>query len=525
MEWMTHFHFLRPEWLLLQILALMLIIKGRFLVSESRHWSRLISKSMQPHMLLPVKGSAKLSLRQWSGIVLSLASLALAGPTWDRAIPDGFEQEGIVFVVIDSRVSMDIDDIKPNRLQHSKHKLASLAQQQPNLQFSIFAYADTAHQVTPPSNDWFFHDLYLQGLSSRVMPMVRNTPVSGLESALKQVDAALEDSALPGSVLLITSHLTDEETQIVRLFNNNKNIQVWAVGTAEGGVADATVVRRMGRMVETQLSVDNFRSLQRRGVPTTLMEIGDDDLHDITSRLNHNLKQSLTGHPELLWVDFGRYLSLLLLPALLFWFRDGVRLLSLAFLLIVVTPDAEASWDWFFTPDQQGQIAFNRGHYGKAANFYDNPYLKGVAYYQQGDWLHALNQFNQVDTDEAKHYMALSYAGLKYWDEALEILELLHESYPEDETIAANYQAVTEVIGILEKQRQQRLDDQTMKMDRDEADGFVHTELAEQGIDATLDISDNMVNPQSWLEGLEMTPEQLLRNRFQQEATEGLRNE
>ena len=525
MEWMTNFHFLRPEWLILQVLALVLIIKGRSVMNESRHWSRLISKPMQPHILLPVKGTAKLSLRQWSGIVLGIASLALAGPTWEREIPDGFEQEGVVFVVIDSRVSMDIDDIKPSRLQHSKHKLAMLAQQQPNLQFSIFAYADTAHQVTPPSDDWVFHDLYLQGLSSIVMPVVRNTPMTGLESALKQVDTALEDSVIPGSVLLITSHLTDRETEVVRQFHNSKNIQVWAVGTAEGGVADTAAVRRAGQLVETRLSVDNFRNLQRRGVPTVLMETGNDDLHEITSRLAHNLKQSLSDHPELLWADYGRYLTLLLVPVLLFWFRNGVRLLSLMFILAMAAPEAEASWDWFFTPDQQGQIAMNRGNYGKAASLYSTPYLKGVAYYQNGDWLHALTWFDQVDTDEARHYMALSYAQLKYWDEAFELLEALFESHPEDELITANYHSVAEVMAVLEKQRRQRLDDLDMKMDRDEADGFVHSELAEQGIDATLDVSDNMVNPQSWLEGLEMTPEQLLRNRFQLEAAEGLRNE
>ena len=522
MEWMTDFHFLRPGWLLLLVLALVLILSGRSQNSERRHWSRLIHKAMQPHMLLPVAGSARLSLQQWAGIVLALAGMALAGPTWHRELPDGFEQEGVVFVVLDSRVSMDIDDIKPTRLQHSKQKLAKLAQQQPNLQFSIYAYADTAHQVTPASSDWVFHDLYLQGLSSSVMPTQRNAQTPGLALALNQVSEALQRSDIPGSVLLITSHLTEQKADVVRQFSSDYGIQVWATGTAEGGNMPMA-----GRLVETRMSVESFRFLQRRGVPTVLMETGDEDLYEIASRLERNLNRSQIEHPEFLWADYGRYLVLLLLPALLFWFRKGVRLLALMFIFVGGAPEAEASWDWFFTPDQQGQIAFNRGDYDKAASLYSDTYMKGVAYYQQGDWLQALQQFNRIETDEARHYAArhyaaLSYAQLKYWDEAFEILTVLVQSYPEDEVISANYQAVAEVMATLEKYRLQRLDDQElMDQGRDDADGFVESELAEQGIDAELEVSAGMVNPESWLEGLEMTPEQLLRSRFQQEALEG----
>ncbi|MGI9276291.1 MAG: VWA domain-containing protein [Endozoicomonas sp.] len=516
MEWMTDFHFLRPGWLLLLIPALVLILSGRSRNSERKHWSRLIHKAMQPHMLLPVAGSARLSIQQWAGMVLVLGSMALAGPTWHRELPEGFEQEGVVYIVFDSRVSMDVDDIKPTRFQHSKQKLTTLAQQQPNLQFSIYAYADTAHQVTPASSDWVFHDLYLQGLSSSVMPVQRNEEASGLAIALDKINDAMQHSDIPGSVILITSHLTEQEATVVRQFASRHGIQVWATGTAEGAS-----MKIAGRLIETRMSVESFRKLQRQGVPTVLMETGDEDLHEISSRLEHNLNRSQTDNPEFLWADYGRYLAVLLLPALLFWFRKGVRLLALMVIVVAGTPEAEASWDWFFTSDQQAQVAFNRGNYAKAASLYSDHYKKGVAYYQQGDWLQALQHLDLVDTDKAIHFKALSYAQLKYWDEAFEILAVLVQSHPEDKVINANYQAVAEVMAVLEKYRKQRLNDQElMDEGRDDADGFVQSELAEQGIDAKLEVSNGMVNPQNWLEGLEMTPEQLLRSRFQQEVIE-----
>ncbi|WP_354009606.1 VWA domain-containing protein [Endozoicomonas lisbonensis] len=513
---MTDFHFLRPGWLLLLLPALILIIKGSNRNSERRHWSRLIHRAMQPHMLLSMAGSARLSVQQWSGIVLVVASSALAGPSWHRELPEGFEQEGVVYVVLDSRASMNVDDIKPTRLQHSKYKLVTLAQQLPNLQFSIYAYADTAHQVTPASSDWVFHDLYLQGLSSSVMP-VRLSGTSALSSALDQVSEAMQHNDIPGSVLLITSHLTEQEVTVVRQFASGHGIQIWATGTAEGASLQTT-----NRLVETQMSVDSFRTLQRQGVPTVLMETNDNDLQVISARLTHNLIRSQVDNPEFLWADYGRYLVLLLLPALSFWFRKGVRLLALVILFATGTPEAEASRDWFFTPDQQGQMAFNRGDYARAASLYSDHYLKGVAYYQAGDWLPALQQFGQVDTHESRHFKALSYAQLKYWDEAYELLAELVQSHPEDALISANYQAVAEVMVTLEKYRKQRLDDQAL-MDRgeDEADGFVESELAEHGIDATLEVPGGLLNPLNWLEGLEMTPEQLLRNRFQHEVSAG----
>lgn len=57
----------------------------------------------------------------------------------------------------------------------------------------------------------------------------------------------------------------------------------------------------------------------------------------------------------------------------------------------------------WFTVDQQGQRAFDRGEYTEAANLFQDPIRQGVAWYRAGEFKKAAQAFAYRDTPEANY--------------------------------------------------------------------------------------------------------------------------
>jgi len=57
----------------------------------------------------------------------------------------------------------------------------------------------------------------------------------------------------------------------------------------------------------------------------------------------------------------------------------------------------------WLTVDQQGQVAFDRGEYVKAANLFQDPMRQGVAWYRAGEFKKAAQAFAYRDTPEANY--------------------------------------------------------------------------------------------------------------------------
>lgn len=64
-----------------------------------------------------------------------------------------------------------------------------------------------------------------------------------------------------------------------------------------------------------------------------------------------------------------------------------------------LNPFSAAFW---FTPDQLGDQLMRRGAFAKAAQSYDDPLRKGIAFYRAGDFKAAARTFSPIDTPEGQ---------------------------------------------------------------------------------------------------------------------------
>ena len=73
----------------------------------------------------------------------------------------------------------------------------------------------------------------------------------------------------------------------------------------------------------------------------------------------------------------------------------------------------------WFTPDQQGQRAFDRGDFAAAANAFQDPFRQGVAWYRAGEFEKSAQAFARRDSAEADFNQGNAWLMLGKYDTAI----------------------------------------------------------------------------------------------------------
>jgi Ca-activated chloride channel family protein len=101
-------------------------------------------------------------------------------------------------------------------------------------------------------------------------------------------------------------------------------------------------------------------------------------------------------------------------------------LFALSLTLALVTNAHAVFVDWWLTPDQQARILFERGEFAQAAQRFEDPLWKGLAYYASEDFASAASWFAQIDSAYGRFYVGNAFAqqdrlaeALAAYDEAL----------------------------------------------------------------------------------------------------------
>ncbi|MCJ7815499.1 MAG: tetratricopeptide repeat protein [Xanthomonadales bacterium] len=101
-----------------------------------------------------------------------------------------------------------------------------------------------------------------------------------------------------------------------------------------------------------------------------------------------------------------------------------VGIFLVAFLLLWPGVVSVEGWaDWWLTADQQGQRLFRQERYLEAAEVFETPEYKGVAFFRGGDFESAASVFGRLRTPEAAYNRGNSVLMLGRYDEAIQAYE------------------------------------------------------------------------------------------------------
>ncbi len=431
-KFFTDFHFIRPWWLLALPLGLILLAGFKRREPGRSQWHKVCDQHLLEQLLV---GEGRVGRKRIYGALLSmliLATLALAGPTWER-LPQPLYQaaEGRV-IVLDLSMSMAATDISPSRLTRARYKAIDLIKAGAGIEQGLVVFAGDSFIVAPLTDDRATLLNLLPTLNTDTVPVAGSRADRGLKKALELLQRA---TITRGQIILIADDADQETVAIAKKIKQaGHRIDVIAVGTKTGApiaLPDGGYLKNSrGEIV---VPVPNFAALEKvastgGGSYLTIdsRESAFRHLNQLQTLFPKEQKESkFTGDQ---WRDRGPWLLIPLLLLAALSFRKGWLLLVLFTLLPPQTASAFTFKDLWQRPEQQAAKAFNENNYKQAANLSPDPDWRAAALYRAGKFKEAAAALASRDSS-LSHYNrgnALAKSGdlkqaLAAYDKALAI--------------------------------------------------------------------------------------------------------
>ncbi len=205
-------------------------------------------------------------------IALALLLLALARPQWGSE-KHKVERRGIdMMFVVDTSLSMLVEDLKPSRIRKTKLTLRSFIQRLKGDRVGLVAFAGSSFLQTPMTLDYGAFNLFLDALDVGLLP----DPGSAVGDAIERAVAAFPDTGRKNRVIVLFSDGEFHDQGLPRAIDlcRKKGVRVYAVGmgTLNGQPiplrADKTQIvaykkDRSGQVVISKLDEQNLERLAR----------------------------------------------------------------------------------------------------------------------------------------------------------------------------------------------------------------------------------------------------------------------
>jgi Ca-activated chloride channel family protein len=431
------FHFLRPSWLLAIIPVALVAGAAMRSATRSSAWRRVVDAHLLRHLLLADSGPARrwpIALGALAGVA---ASVAMAGPAWDRIPQPTFTTSEPTVVVLDMSPPMQSDDLVPSRLGRARLELHDLLERSKGGQVGLVLYTDEPFVVAPLTDDGALIEQLIPTLKRGLMPLRAPRP----DRALAQAKALLDQAdASSGRVLLVTSGLggrADETLAVAHeLAASGRTLSVLGAGTDQGAASRDERGRiekhASGTTVLAKLDRAGLESLARAGGGRfSEIRADDTDLAIVApSGPAGSMHAASAGSSAQFdaWRDAGIWLVLIPLALAPFFFRRGlVAALALALLFTAPGRSEASTWnDLWQRPDQQGQAALAAGDAASAASLFEDPAWQAAATYQSGTYDQAATKYASLGGTENRYNLgnALAKGGkledaVKQYDEVL----------------------------------------------------------------------------------------------------------
>ncbi len=467
------FHFLRPWWLLALPVGLLLLARLKRQEPGKSQWHKVCDHHLLEHLLV---GEAKIQQKRVYGsllIMLSLATLALTGPTWERLPQPLFRAAGGRVIVLDLSLSMLTPDIVPSRLSRARYKAIDLVKAGIGIEQGVVVFAGDSFIVAPLTDDRATLLNLLPGLDTNTVPVQGSRADRGLEKAGELLKRAAINQ---GQIILLADDADQQTIAAARKLNKSGHrVDVIAVGTKNGApitLSDGSYLKdKQGRIVVPVPAFAKLREVAESGGGSYL-EISDPEssfqrLNKPTTLFPETKSQSeLTGDQ---WLDRGPWLLIPLVLLAAICFRKGWLLILLMALFINPETAAAQNRDNFWQnlwqrPTQQAAKAFAEDDFNGAAQLTKDPDWRAASLYRAGNFKESAAVLEPLTSSRA-HYNrgnALAHSGAL--EKAIEAYDQALQADPSLEAAGFNRELVEK---LLQQQKEQK--DQEKSQDGDQS--------------------------------------------------------
>ncbi|EGR0927216.1 VWA domain-containing protein [Vibrio parahaemolyticus] len=544
-QFFTQFHFIRPLWLL-ALIPMFFLVWLRWREESKPSWKDILPEHLRNALTIGERGWRKQLPLKLLMLIVLLAIVICAGPTWQRESSPFGEDKASLLVVLDNSDSMLQKDLPPSRLERSKQKIRDLLAARKGGKTGLVVFAGSAHVAMPVTQDSKVFDPFLAAITPEIMPVQGKLA----EKALPLIDQQLQGQ--PGSTVLLVSDGVNPATI--------KQYQAYFAGKPY-----QLLILAAGNTDIVSNNPMDLDSLQKLASQTNgrLVEVTVDnsDIEQLNRYVERNMQ--LNGESSMPWKDMGYQLLFPIAFIMMLWFRKGwlvqwcVIVMVSGTLLMptsamaenisvkaeqpqvvqkVTTFDKVAQWWWdlWLTPDQQGQRLFNQQAYLEAAKHFVDPLRKGTAYYYASEFELAHSAFLEMQNDpseEVRDYglynAASALARQREYLAARDLLKSLASKTTLSESLRPDVEhnlkviagIVDEINQMSESQAGTEQEASTELGDNPQtAEGADEQTSAELMIKETLSADDILGSQEladKWLKRVEADPKYFLRAKFQ----------
>ncbi|MDV9040464.1 tetratricopeptide repeat protein [Stenotrophomonas sp. RAC2] len=402
-------HFLRPEWLWALLALPVILALALYRQRRSDVWRQAVDAHLLPHLL--AAGTRRRARLPWALLLgWTLASLAMAGPSWRQQAQPMFQASAPLLVVLDLSSRITATDLPPSRLLQARAKVGELLRARQGGQVGLVVYADDAYTVAPLTDDGSNVALYLDALSPDVMPREGQRADRGIDWATRLMR---QIAAPQGQILLVTDQ-ADSEATLAATQARSLGMQVSVLGL--GTPAGAAYRDGSGQIRQAALDEGSLRALATAGGGRYARIAADDSdlraLGVLDAREGTAAQRPGEGKQ---WRDEGFWLlPPMMLLALLAFRRRAVLAAVLAVGLLPWMTDVQAQ-----TPAASSSPPVQGTLWKRADQLQHQRLAEGVQAYRNGDFASARKQFEGIDSDAGWYNLANALARQGNYDEAI----------------------------------------------------------------------------------------------------------
>lgn len=500
-DFFAQFHLLRPFWLL----SLPILLYLWWIIRRDSQQRSALPLGIAPHLANALQVNPKSTRRilPIDGVALCglLLALAAAGPAWTRIPNPLLADTAPLVVAFKITPSMEKTDLAPSRLDRARFKIIDLINSRAGARTALIAYAGSAHQVAPLTEDANILRPLLESLQPRVMPREGDAPATALALGRR----ILSKSDVPGAILFVLDDFNPTDLVAFTATSEIKHSIFFMIAAP-----DSTALPQLAQIKSTKV---------------LHLAPDDSDLAQMSRWLDQAYVRALSGDERLQWQDRGWWLTWPAALLALIWFRRGWTM-RWAFLLVVMplmaptTSRAEGWRDWFLTSDQQGQRAMIRKDFSAAGELFADPLHRGYALMKAGHYADAAEMFSRLDSYDAAMGQGLSHIRNREYRPAIAAFETALERQPGDPDALNNLSVSKAILHYVEVSREQS---DTGEDSGIGADDLVFDNEAQRGRETTVQEEDQGAAPQTaeqWMSSIDTDMGDFLRFRFRLDLSE-----
>ena len=442
---LEEFHFLRPWWLLLLFVALLLIWAQIRFVARANNWHKVISDSLFD-ALIESKSSRRVRLAMaLPPLALVCAAFALAGPTYER-LPQPVEtKQDPLVIVLDLTLSMGSTDIQPSRIERAKFKVSDILEHRDEGLTGLVVYAGDAYVVTPLTSDTSNILNLLPSLHPEMMPVRGSNVVAAVELA-NELFGSLDQER--GRILLLTDGISNFGT-LRDTVDARYPLSILGIEPTEDLAPNG------GEAVGGQRLLRDFAMVT--GGRYRSITLNDDDIKFLLQKSALSETELLENQTFDTWHDIGYLLVLPLALLLALSMRRG----GLAVVLLVVCTNVDAGWleDLWVPKDRQALAAHDEGNFGAAAELFHDPQWRAVAKYRSGSYAEAEELFSHNESLDSIYNRGNALAWEGRFSDAIQAYENVLSQDPDHEDAQHNKAVIEALLEAMQQQQNDNSDE------------------------------------------------------------------